>query len=112
MRGAATAQHKKPALWLSTTGLILCGFYASLSLACLVLAPLHTGDGVGAYILLRLPLEPAIFLLASLGLDDLVKGMSWALGYILLLPPTLAMIYACGWVIGWLCSLVSPSKAS
>ena len=86
-------------MW-SNTGLLLVGFYAALALACQISAMLYTADGVGGWILMRLPIEPTILVLDALGHKDMIGNMPWGRAYALLLPPILAVLYACGWIMG------------
>ncbi len=85
------------------TGLALCGLYGVLS-ALSVLGSVLQSDPKGSFVLLQVPLVPALGLAFALGGEHYVEGMSWVSAYVVFMPATLAMLYAAGWAFGRLWS--------
>ena len=83
----------------SWTGLALCGFYLLLS-AWIVCEAQSNNDPKGAFILMGLPVMPLSAALKALVGGSLLYGKSWGVVYLLLMPPTLLLLYALGALAG------------
>ncbi|EKT4445559.1 TPA: hypothetical protein UM521_002835 [Stenotrophomonas maltophilia] len=83
---------------LSWTGLALCVVYLLLT-AWLVHGAQSDADPKGAYILMSLPITLQSAALDAIGAGSLLYRKPWSTAYAVLVPPTLLLLYAAGWLI-------------
>ncbi|HDS1145472.1 MULTISPECIES: hypothetical protein [Stenotrophomonas] len=85
--------------WLSWTSIAVCTLYLALT-AWLVLDAQANSDPKSAYILMQLPVMLQTAALNVIGMDAWLSGMSWTTVYLLVIPPTLPVLYAVGAMLG------------
>lgn len=79
---------------VSWLGVGFCLLYAVPTALCIWAA--QGADDKGHFVMLQLPLTPQLAALDALGLDAWLQGMSWTVGYLLLVPPLLLLLYVAG----------------
>ncbi|RTQ90658.1 MULTISPECIES: hypothetical protein [Stenotrophomonas] len=85
--------------WLSWTGIAICTLYLALT-AWLVLDAQAHSDPKSAYILMQLPVMLQTAALDVIGMGGWLSGKTWTTVYLLVMPPTLAMLYVVGAMLG------------
>ncbi|PSM13287.1 hypothetical protein [Stenotrophomonas maltophilia] len=85
--------------WLSWIGIAVCALYLALT-AWLVLEAQAHSDPKSAFILMQLPVMLQTAALDAIGLGGSLSGKSWTTVYLLVIPPTLAVLYAVGAMLG------------
>ena len=78
----------------------LCAFYIVVAGACVAFAFGVSGDPMGHFVILQLPIALQLALLDTLGLGVFLEQLSWVSAYILLGIPTLLALYTLGWLVG------------
>ncbi|APO96455.1 hypothetical protein [Xanthomonas vesicatoria] len=86
----------------SVFGAVLCLLYVAVTALCVWAANSAGGDPKGHFVLLQLPLTPQLAALDALNADAWLTGMPWLTGYLLLVPPFLAVLYLFGYAVQWL----------
>lgn len=89
---------------ISKTGTALCSLYVVFSAACLIgsaFGPLSLGSAFLAIV----PLVPQGYVLLKVGLQSWIPD-ALALGYLLLSPPFLLLLYGVGWALGTLATTI------
>ncbi|ACF52705.1 MULTISPECIES: hypothetical protein [Stenotrophomonas] len=85
--------------WLSWTGLAVCALYLALT-TWLVLDAQANSDPKSAYILMQLPVMLQTAALNVIGMGGWLSGKTWTTVYLLVMPPTLVVLYAVGAMLG------------
>jgi len=85
--------------WLSWTGIALCALYLALT-TWLVLDARSNSDPKRAYILMQLPVMLQTAALNVIGVGRWLSGMTWITVYLLVIPPTLGVLYVLGAMLG------------
>lgn len=85
--------------WLSLTGIALCALYLALT-AWLVFDARSNSDPKSAYILMQLPVMLQTAALNAIGVGSWLSGMTWMTVYLLVIPPTLGVLYVLGAMLG------------
>ncbi|MBH1490540.1 hypothetical protein [Stenotrophomonas muris] len=85
--------------WLSRTGIALCALYLALT-TWLVLDARSNSDPKSAYILMQLPVMLQTAALNVIGVGRWLSGMTWITVYLLVIPPTLGVLYVLGAMLG------------
>ena len=85
--------------WLSWTGIALCALYLALT-TWLVLDARSNSAPKSAYILMQLPVMLQTAALNVIGVGRWLSGMTWITVYLLVIPPTLGVLYVLGAMLG------------
>lgn len=85
--------------WLSLTGIVLCALYLALT-AWLVFDARSNSDPKSVYILMQLPVMLQTAALNAIGVGSWLSGMTWMTVYLLVIPPTLGVLYLLGAMLG------------
>jgi len=88
---------------MSKMGMIFCLIYMLIIILCCSLALWADGDPKGQFVLLQIPLVlfAQLDILRKIGLDTLLLN-SWFVGYLVIVPPTFALLYCFGWFIEYI----------
>lgn len=97
---------------MSKIGFILCFLYSLIAGLCVLASVSSTGDPKGEFVLLQLPLALQLAALDWLGLSSALSNLSWVAAYMLIGPPTLALLYSVGWALGKLVHALNLRGAS
>jgi hypothetical protein len=97
---------------MSKIGFILCFLYSLIAGLCVLASVSSTGDPKGEFVLLQLPLALQLAALDWLGLSSALSNLSWVAAYMLISPPTLALLYSVGWALGKLVHALNLRGAS
>ncbi|AUI08612.1 MULTISPECIES: hypothetical protein [Stenotrophomonas] len=84
---------------LSWTGIAICTLYLALT-TWLVLDAQANSDPKGAYILMQLPVMLQTAALDAISMGGWLSGKTWTTVYLLVMPPTLVVLYAVGAMLG------------
>ncbi|WP_294989588.1 hypothetical protein [uncultured Stenotrophomonas sp.] len=85
--------------WLSWAGIAVCTLYLALTV-WLVLDAQTNSDPKSAYILMELPVMLQTAALDVIDMRAWLSGKTWMTVYLLVVPPTLAVLYAAGAMLG------------
>src|SRR5262245_39017267 len=84
---------------MSRTGIAFCAVYVLLTIASVAWG-LSVDDPKGRFVLLPLPLAFKSAGLHEIGVLPYLEGLSWTAAYLLLVPPTLVVLYFAGALVG------------
>jgi len=96
---------------MSRTGIAFCTVYVLLAIASVAWG-LSVDDSKGRFVLLQLPLALQIAGLDAFGVLPYLEGLSWTATYLLIVPPTLVVLYSAGTVVGTLVAMLTGSLVS
>ncbi|MCU1000111.1 MULTISPECIES: hypothetical protein [Stenotrophomonas] len=85
--------------WLSWTGIAMCVLYLALTVWWVHDAQAYS-DPKSAYIFMQLPVMLQTVALDAIGMGAWLSGKSWTTIYLLVMPPTLAVLYVLGAMLG------------
>lgn len=85
--------------WLSWTGIAICTLHLALTTWLVLDAQAHS-DPKSAYILMQLPVMLQTAALDAIGMGGWLSGKAWTTVYLLVMPPTLVVLYAVGAMLG------------
>jgi hypothetical protein len=83
---------------MSRTGFGLCAFYLGTT-ALFVWLALGSADVKSNVVLLQLPITLQFLLLDLVGLGYLFRDLNWVPVYLVIVPPTLALLYGVGYLL-------------
>ena len=84
---------------MSKVGIGLCVLYLAATACCVFSSLGAEGDPKGQFVLLQLPIALQLGALDAIGFRPVLRQLSWAGAYALLVPPTLAGLYGLGWLL-------------